>query len=91
MGSLDEVDVVELLRGEFTRGSLVYGSALSGDCDSGSNATERAGCEHFLQVRTVGVGREGSVRWEVFTLVASSMLYTHQSVYMEISALLFVR
>jgi len=62
VGSLDEVDVVELLRGEFTRGSLVYGSALSGDCDSGSNATERAGCEHFLQVRTVGVGREGTVR-----------------------------
>ena len=79
MGSLDEVDVVELLRGEFTRGSLVYGSALSGDCESGNNATERAGCEHFLQVRIVGVGRERSGRWEVFTLVARCMLYWPES------------
>ena len=90
MDSLYEVDVVELLRGEFTRGSLVFGSALSGDCESGSNATERAGCEHFLQVRIVEMGRERSGRWEVLTLVASCMLYAHQSVYVELSALLFV-
>ena len=79
MGSLDEVDVVDLLRSEFTRGSLVYGSALSGDCESGNSVKERAGCEHFLQVRTVGVGRERSGRWEVFILVARCMLYWPES------------
>ena len=56
MGSLDEVDVVQRVAEEFTEGSAVFGADLAGDCSRASNATERAKCEHFLQVREMGEG-----------------------------------
>lgn len=63
--------MVQLVGKEFTEGREVFGSDLAGDCSSVSNATQRARCERFLQVRRDGEGslREWVLTWViVFTL-----------------------
>ena len=61
-GSLTEVDVVQVVGREFTAGKEVFGSKLSGDCNSVSNAAQKQTCERFLQVREGGEGRGGEGR-----------------------------
>ena len=58
------MDVVQVVGREFTAGKEVFGSKLTGDCNSVSNAAQKQMCEHFLQVREEGEGRGGEGRRE---------------------------
>ena len=63
-GSLTEVDVVQVVGRELTAGKEVFGSKLTGDCNSVSNAAQKQMCERFLQVREEGEGGEEGERGE---------------------------